>query len=129
LRPIEEISVGRPDDLDPRRVDKLAIKNVTGKGDVVVAPDGPPLHPRIGSQADLGLSQCHVCPLHERKGATHRDENPCDRGMLVGGIPPHDDVAHSPDSRTRAVADRAANNVGDRYHPVSEGPVESELLT
>jgi hypothetical protein len=32
LRPIEQIRVGRPHDLHPGRVDKLAIKNVTGKG-------------------------------------------------------------------------------------------------
>ncbi len=129
LRTIEEISVGCPHDLHPGRVDKLAVKNVTGKGYVVVPPDRPPLHSRIGSQADFGLSQCHVRLLHDRKCVAHLDENPCDRRVLVAGVPAHDDVAHSPDSRTRGIADGAANNVGDRYHPVSEGPVKSEVLT
>jgi hypothetical protein len=32
FRPIEEIRVGCPHDLHPGRVDKLAIKNDTGKG-------------------------------------------------------------------------------------------------
>jgi hypothetical protein len=49
--------------------------------------------------------------------------------MLVAGIPAHDDVADSPDSRTHGITDRAAENVGDRYHPVSEGSVEGEVLT
>src|SRR6476659_5514041 len=38
------------------RVDKLAIKNVAGKGYVVVPPAPPPLRSRIGSQADFGLT-------------------------------------------------------------------------
>jgi hypothetical protein len=129
LRPVEEIRVGCPHDLHPGRVDKLAIKNVTGKGYVVVPPDRPPLHSRIGSQADFGLTQCNVRLLHDRNGAAHLDENPCDRGVLVAGVPAHDDVADSPDSRTPGIADGAAKNVGERYHPVSEGPVKSELLT
>ena len=29
----------------------------------------------------------------------------------------------------RGIADWAAKNVGKRYHPVSERPVESEMLT
>jgi hypothetical protein len=128
LRTIEEISVGCPHDLHPGRVDKLAIKNVTGKGHVVVPPDRPPLHSRVGSQADLGLTQCHVRLLHDRMGAAHLDENPGDRRVLVAGVPSHDDVADSPDSRARGIADGAANNVGDRYHPVSKCPVESELF-
>ena len=40
LRPVEEIRVGCPHDLHPGRVDKLAIKNVTGKGYVVVPQTG-----------------------------------------------------------------------------------------
>lgn len=56
-------------------------------------------------------------------------KNPCDRGVLVAGVSAHDDVADSADSRTRGIADRAAKNVGNRYHPVSEGPVNSEVLT
>jgi hypothetical protein len=129
LRPIEQIRVGCPHDLHPGRVDKLAIKNVTGKGYVVVPPDRPPLHSRVGSQSDFGLTQCHVRLLHGRKDTAHLDENPCDRGVLVAGVPAHDDVADSADSRTRGIADGAAKNVGNRYHPVSEGPVNSEVLT
>jgi hypothetical protein len=129
LRPIEQIRVGCSHDLHSGRVDKLAIKNVAGEGNVVVSPDRPPLHSRAGSQSYFGLTQCHVCWFHDRKDAAHLDENPCDRGVLVAGVPAHDDVADSRDSRTRVIADRAAKNVGKRYDPISEGPVDSEVLT
>jgi hypothetical protein len=128
LRPIEQIRVGCPHDLHPGRVDKLAIKNVTGKGNVVVPPDRPPIHSRAGAQSDFGLTQCHVRLLHGRKDAAHLYENPCDRGVLVAGVPAHDDVADSRDSRTRGIADGAAKNVSKRYDPISEGSVDSEVL-
>jgi hypothetical protein len=75
------------------------------------------------------LTQCHVRLLHDCKGAAHLDENPGDRGVLVAGVSAHDAVADSPYSRTRCIADGAAKNVGERYHPVREGPVKSEVLT
>jgi hypothetical protein len=83
----------------------------------------------MASQADFGLTQCHVRLSHARKRAANLHENPSDRRVLVAGTPTHDDVADSPDSRTRVVADGAAKNVGKRYHPISEGPVEREVLT
>ena len=43
LRPVEEIRIGCPHDVYAGRVDKLAIKNVTGQGYVVVPPYRPPL--------------------------------------------------------------------------------------
>jgi hypothetical protein len=58
-----------------RRVDKPAIKNVTGQGYVIGTPHRPPHHLGIGSQADFGLSQRHVRLLYHRKGAAHSDEN------------------------------------------------------
>jgi hypothetical protein len=128
LRPVEEIRVGCPHDLHARRVDKLTIKNVTGQGYVVVPQDRPPLHSRIGAHADFGLTQCRVRRLHDRKAAAHLDGNPCDWRVLVAGVPAHHDVADSADSRTRGIAHGAAKNVGERYHPVSEGPVKSETL-
>ena len=59
----------------------------------------------------------------------HRDKYPGDRRVLISGVPAHDDVADSADSRTRGIADGAAKNVGERDHPVSEGTAKSEALT
>jgi hypothetical protein len=75
------------------------------------------------------LTQCRIRLLNDRKGTAHVDENPRDRRMLVVHTPAHDDVADFPDSRPRDIAHRTAKNVGERYHPVSEASVESEMLT
>ena len=127
LRPVEEIRVGCPHDLHAGRVNKLAIKNITGKGYVVVPPDRLPLHSPIGSQADFGLTECRVRRMHDRDSAAHLDGNPSDRWVLVAGVPAHDDVADSPDSRARDSAHGAAKEAGKRYHPVGEGPAKSEM--
>ena len=75
------------------------------------------------------MTQCHIRLLDGRKGATHRDDNSCNRRMLVADVPVHNDIADSPDSHTRGIADGAAKNMYERYHPVSEAPVEREVFT
>ena len=107
MRPVEQIHVGCRDQYTGR-VDKPAIKDVTGQGYLVVTPYRPPHHSCIGSQAYYGLSQRRVRLSYDRKGAAHSDENPGYRRVFVAGVPAHDDVADSADSRTRGVADRAA---------------------
>ena len=129
LRPVEEIGVGRPHDLYTGRVDEPTIKDVAGQGYVVVPPDRPPRHSRIGSQPDFGLTQCHIILLYGRNGASRHDKNTGYRRVLIVGVPAHDDVVDSPDRHTRRIADGPAKNMGERDYPVSEGPAESELLT
>jgi hypothetical protein len=74
------------------------------------------------------LSQCHIRLLHDRNGAPHLDENHCDWGVLVGGVPAHDDVADSPDSRTGGIADGAAKDVGDDITRSARVPLRANCL-
>ena len=128
LRPIEEIQRRLPAPPAPRTCRQAGDQERHGKGlrRRPPRPAATTFARRIAG--GFGSTQCHVRLLHDRKGAAHLDENPCDRRVLVAGVPSHDDVADSPDSHARGIADGAAENVGDRYHPVSKCPVESEAV-
>jgi hypothetical protein len=126
-RPVEEIHVNCPHAMYARRVDKPAIKNVTGQGYVVVPPYRSPHHSCIGSQADFGLSQRHVRLSYDRKGVARSEEHPGYRRVVAAGVAAHDDVADPPDSRIPGVADRAAKNLGERDHPVGDSRTKSKV--
>ena len=127
LGPIEEIHIGCQQELYTGCIDKPAMKNIAGQGDVVVPPFRPPHHLRVGSQTDFGLSQCRVRMLDEGNGAAHSDEDSGHRRVSAVYVPAHDDVADSADLRTRGVPDGTTKNTGERDHPTGNGRTEGEV--
>jgi hypothetical protein len=127
VRPVEEIYVGRPHHLHTGSVDEPTIKKITSQGYVVVPPCRTPHHLGIGSHANLGLSQRQLRLLDDRNSAARSDENTGNQRVSAAGVPAHNDVADSSDSRTGRVADWATKNMGERDHPIGDGRAKSEV--
>jgi hypothetical protein len=113
LRTLEEIHIGCQQDLYTGCIDQLAMKNITGRGHVVVPQFRPPCRSCVGPHADFGLSQRRVRLLDDGKGAADSDENSGHQRVPGTYVAAHDDVADSPDLRTGGVSDGTTKNTGE----------------